>query len=166
MCRNPWPLQHDGPDAADYMERINISDVHEGHTCYQRSWTTINSILLLELLISLLIDVYIVYGFLIEKRIIMVRYCKALGDWEVSLKKNQIKKKKEYSDFLYTIHDITTLRLSGDPRWDIVGTSKDWMEWTRKRTMVTIFRKTTSNRLNDIILLNVSKKKRRKLLNV
>ena len=46
----------------------------------------------------------------------MVRYCKALGDWEVSLKKNQIKKKKEYSDFLYTIHDITTLRLSGDPR--------------------------------------------------
>ncbi|WZZ66138.1 hypothetical protein YC2023_077508 [Brassica napus] len=28
---------HDGPDAADYMERINISDVHEGHTCYQRS---------------------------------------------------------------------------------------------------------------------------------
>ncbi|CAF2047072.1 unnamed protein product [Brassica rapa subsp. narinosa] len=34
MCRTHDLFSMMVPDAADYMGRINISDINEGHTCY------------------------------------------------------------------------------------------------------------------------------------
>lgn len=55
----------------------------------------------------------------------MVRYCKALGDWEVSLKKNQIKKKKNtlifYTPYM-TLLLLDLVAIQDEILWEQVKT--------------------------------------------